>query len=59
MQGEDKMPGGTDEVVEVQGDVAVDVDATTADVYHLLSIWRKEVETQEPLVHFTIPMHSA
>ena len=51
------MPGGTDKVVKVQGDTAVDVDTNTADVYHLLSKWHKEVETQEQLVHFTIPMH--
>jgi hypothetical protein len=40
MQGEDTMPGGTDEVDEVdkvQGDAARDMDANTVDVYHLLS----------------------
>jgi hypothetical protein len=37
----------------------MDVDANTAVVYHLLSKWRKEVETQGPQVPFTISMHSA
>jgi hypothetical protein len=50
------MPGGTDEVVKVQGDTAVDVDADTTNVYHLLSKWRKEVETQGPEATFTIPI---
>ena len=52
MQGEDTTPGGTDKVVKVQGDAAVDVDTTTAVVIHWPSKWREEVETQEPLVHF-------
>jgi hypothetical protein len=50
------MPGGTDKVVKVQGDTAVDVDTNTADVYHLLSKWRKDVETQGPQAPFTIPI---
>jgi hypothetical protein len=31
------MAGGMGKVVKVQGGTAVDVDATTGDVYHLLS----------------------
>jgi hypothetical protein len=47
------MPGGTDVVDKVQGNVAVDVDATTADVYQLLSKWRKEVGTWGPRMPVT------
>jgi hypothetical protein len=59
MQGEDTMPGDMDKVEKVQGDGAVDVDAKTADVYHLLSTWRKEEETQGPQVPLSIPMRRA
>jgi hypothetical protein len=45
-----------DKVVKVQGDMAVDVDANTADVYHLMSKWHEEVETQGPQAPFTIPI---
>jgi hypothetical protein len=58
-RGGDTMPGGTDKVNKVQGDVAVAVDATTVDVYHLLSKWHKEVKTRGPQVPFIIPIPSA
>jgi hypothetical protein len=50
------MPGGTDKVVKVQGDTAMDVDINTTDVYHLLRKWHKEVETQGLQAPFTIPI---
>jgi hypothetical protein len=53
------MRGGTDEVDKVRGDAVVDVDAPTADVYHLQSTWRREGETRGPQVPFSILMLSA